>query len=57
MGDLIWVQSTKNDKVDIITMDMFDFIEQYDIVSMLKEFAKVIEMWELDKIPNYDSDT
>lgn len=29
-GDLIWVQSTENDKVDIITMDMFSFIERYN---------------------------
>jgi len=29
-GKPIWVQSTKNHKVDIYTMELFDFVEKYD---------------------------
>jgi hypothetical protein len=29
-GDMVWVESTHNYKVDIHTMDMFDFVERYN---------------------------
>lgn len=29
-GEIVWVQSTKNNKIDFYTMDMFDFIDHFD---------------------------
>lgn len=29
-GKLVWVETTKNDKIDFITMDLFDLAEHYN---------------------------